>query len=100
MPGTTDVAFILEQVAATQEHVGGAVRARLWLAGIGATGLAADAIYACSPTRWCSPQSTAPPWCRCFQSADPVFVAPQLLALFSLAVAWLGAALARAADDR
>ena len=115
LPGTTDTAFILEQVGATRERVfwsvalqllssalfvpgllgllaatplresvGGFVAASL--VGIGATGLAADAIYHLLAFEMTAPGVTREamvPVMDRFQSADLAFVAPQLLALLA-----------------
>ena len=113
MPGTTDVAFILEQVAATPERVGLSIAVQLVssalfvpgllafvqacglresrlgfaaasLAGIGATGFAADAIYHLLAWEMVQPgvaRDAMLPLMARFQSADLVFIAPQLLAL-------------------
>jgi hypothetical protein len=127
MPGTTDVAFILEQVAATPERVWLSVgaqtvsaalfvpgllalaRARgvgdstagfaaLSLAGIGATGLASDAIYHLLAYEMTLPgidRAAMVPVMARFQAQDLVFVAPQLLALL-VGLAWLAFVAARA----
>ncbi|MGH2897081.1 MAG: hypothetical protein ACRDMZ_00280 [Solirubrobacteraceae bacterium] len=113
MPGTTDVVFILAQVGATPERVWWSVAAQLVssalfvpgllafaaapelrgsplafvsasLAGIGATGFAADAIYhllAYEMTRPEIARDAMVPVMTRFQSQDLVFVAPQLLLL-------------------
>lgn len=113
MPGTTDVAFIFEQVGATPERVFASVAAQMIssallvpgllafvgvpelrgsalgfasasLAGIGATGFAADAIYHLLAYEMVRPgisrEAMVPVMAR-FQAEDLVFVAPQLLAL-------------------
>ena len=113
MPGTTDVAFILTQVGATPERVWLSVAVQMLssalfvpgllafvvavarrgsrlgfvaasLAGIGATGFAADAIYHLLAYEMVQPgvaRDAMIPLMARFQSADLVFVAPQLLAL-------------------
>jgi hypothetical protein len=113
MPGTTDVAYILENVAATPERVWLSVGVQMLssalfvpgllafvaspalrdstlafaaatLAGIGVTGLAADAIYHLLAYEMVQPgisrEAMLPLMAR-FQREDLVFVAPQLLAL-------------------
>jgi hypothetical protein len=127
MPGTTDVAFILDQVAATPERVWLSVAvqtassalfvppllvlaradgvgdswpgfAALSLAGIGATGLAADAIYHLLAYEMVLPgidRAAMVPVMARFQAEDLVFVAPQLLALL-LGLALLAFVAARA----
>jgi hypothetical protein len=125
LPGTTDAAFILEQVAATPERVFWSVALQLIsaalfvpgllglvsvsalrgsrgafvaaaLVGIGATGLAADAIYHLLAYEMSLPGVTREamlPVMQRFQSTDLVFVAPQLLALLGGVglLAWRGA---------
>jgi hypothetical protein len=113
LPGTTDAAFILEQVGLTADRVwwsvalqlvssalfvpgllglamlpqvrgSGAVFAAGSLVGIGATGLAADAIYHLLAYEMSLPgiaREAMLPVMERFQSADLAFVAPQLLAL-------------------
>jgi hypothetical protein len=113
LPGTTDAAFILDQVGATRERVFWSVALQLvssalfvpgllglvsssalrgstpgfvgaTLVGIGATGFAADAIYHLLAYEMSLPGVTRDamlPVMERFQSADLVFVAPQLLAL-------------------
>jgi hypothetical protein len=127
MPGTTDVAFILEQVAATQDRVWLSVAvqvvsaalfvppllvlaraervgdsalgfAALSLSGVGATGLAADAIYHLLAYEMVLPgidRAAMVPVMARFQAQDLVFVAPQLLALL-LGLALLAFVAARA----
>jgi hypothetical protein len=113
MPGTTDVGFILAQVGATPERVWLSVAVQMIssalfvpgllafalapelrtsrlgfaaasLAGIGATGFAADAVYHLLAYEMVQPgvsrDAMLPVMAR-FQSADLVFVAPQLVAL-------------------
>ena len=125
MPGTTDVAFILAQVGATPERVWLSVALQLVssalfvpgllafavsteprsprlgfaaasLAGIGATGFAADAIYHLLAYEMVQPgieRAAMIPLMARFQSADLVFVAPQLVALLvGLALVSLAAA--------
>jgi hypothetical protein len=120
LPGTTDTAFILEQVGATRARVFASVAVQVVsgallvpgllgltaatplrgstaafaaasLVGIGATGLAADAIYHLLAFEMTAPgvirEAMVPVMDR-FQSADLVFVAPQLLALLA-GVGWL-----------
>lgn len=121
LPGTTDAAFILEQVGATRERVFWSVAFQLIssalfvpgllglisvsdlrgsgrgfaatsLVGIGATGLAADAIYPLVAYEMSLPGVTRS---AMLPVMERLFVAPQLLAFFSLALAELGASLAR-----
>ena len=125
MPGTTDVAFILEQVGATPERVWCSVALQIVcsalfvpgllafvsapelrgsplafasasLAGIGATGFAADAIYHLLAYEMVRPgiaRDAMVPLMTRFQTADLIFVAPQLLALLlGLGLASLAAA--------
>jgi hypothetical protein len=136
LPGTTDTAFILEQVGATRARVFASVAVQVVsgallvpgllgltaatplrgstaafaaasLVGIGATGLAADAIYHLLAFEMTAPgvirEAMVPVMDR-FQSADLVFVAPQLLALLTGVAVRAGAACgpgaARAALDR
>ncbi|MFI5315810.1 MAG: hypothetical protein ACHQ6T_08920 [Myxococcota bacterium] len=127
LPGTTDAAFILEQVGATPERVWWSVALQLIssalfvpgllglaldpklrasaaafaaasLAGVGVTGLAADAIYHLAAYEMSRPgvarDAMLPVMAR-FQSADLAFVAPQLLALVA-GIAWLAVSAARA----
>lgn len=125
MPGTTDVAYILANVAATPERVWLSVAVQMLssalfipgflafvlapalrgsalafpaaaLAGIGVTGLAADAIYHLLAYEMVQPgiarEAMFPVMTR-FQTEDLVFVAPQLLALLAgLALMSLAAA--------
>jgi len=125
LPGTTDTAFILEQVGATRERVFWSVTAQMLssalfvpgllglvagtrlrgssgafaaatLVGIGATGLAADAIYHLLAFEMTAPGVTREamlPVMDRFQSADLAFVMPQLLALLAGvgALAWVSA---------
>jgi hypothetical protein len=127
LPGTTDAAFILDQVGATPERVYGSVAFQLVssalfvpallglaslsplrdsragfaaasLVGIGVTGLAADAIYHLVAYEMSLPGLTREamlPVMQRFQSADLVFVAPQLLALLG-GMGFLGWSAARA----
>lgn len=127
MPGTTDVAFILEQVTATPDRVWLSVAvqmlssalfvpgllalarergvgdstagfAALSLAGIGVTGLAADAIYHLLAYEMVRPgidRAAMVPVMARFQAQDLGFVAPQLVALL-LALAALSWICARA----
>jgi hypothetical protein len=127
MPGTTDVAFILEQVAATPQRVWLSVAVQLvssalfvpgllalvaadelrgsrlgfvaaTLSGVGATGFAADAIYHLLAYEMVQPgieRAAMVPLMARFQSADLVFVAPQLLALL-LGLGLVSVAAARA----
>lgn len=113
MPGTTDVAYILENVAKTTDRVWLSVAIQLVssalfvpgilafvtteelrgsrqgfaaasLAGVGATGLAADAIYhllAYEMVQPGIPRDAMIPLMTRFQREDLVFVAPQLVAL-------------------
>jgi len=113
MPGTTDVAFILDQVGAAPDRVWLSVAVQLLsaalfvpgllafvleverrsprlgfaaasLSGIGATGFAADAIYHLLAYEMVRPgvsRDVMLPLMARFQSADLIFVAPQLLAL-------------------
>jgi len=126
LPGTTDAAFILEQVGANRAHVFASVAvqvlsgalfipgllgfavapglrdsargfAALSLVGIGATGLAADAIYHLLAFEMSAPgvaREAMLPVMERFQSGDLVFVAPQLLALVAgvALLAWAAAA--------
>lgn len=125
LPGTTDTAFILEQVGATRERVFASVAVQIlssalfvpgvlglvatsplrgssgafvWasLVGIGATGLAADAVYHLLAFEMTAPGVTREamlPVMDRFQSGDLVFVAPQLLALLAGVggLAWVSA---------
>jgi len=127
LPGTTDTAFILEQVGASRERVFASVAAQLVssalfvpgllgllagsalrgsrggfaaasLVGIGATGLAADAIYHLLAFEMTAPGVTREvmvPLMDRFQGADLWFVTPQLLALLG-GTGWLAWAAARA----
>lgn len=128
MPGTTDVAFILEQVGATPDRVWLSVAVQMIssalfvpgllafalapelrgsalafaaasLAGVGATGFAADGIYHLLAYEMVRPgidrEAMLPVMAR-FQAEDLVFVAPQLLALLlGLGLVSLAAARAR-----
>jgi hypothetical protein len=125
LPGTTDVAFIFEQVGAARERVFWSVAlqvlsaalfvpgilglmgsdalrssgAAFWgaaLVGIAATGSAADAIYHLLAFEMTAPGVTREamlPVMERFQSADLVFVTPQLLALLpgTALLAWVSA---------
>jgi hypothetical protein len=125
LPGTTDVAFILEQVGATPERVWLSVAvqivssalfvpallalarvrgvgdsplgfAALSLGGIGATGLAADAIYHLLAYEMVLPgidRAAMVPVMARFQAQDLVFAAPQLVALLLglAALSWIAA---------
>lgn len=127
LPGTTDAAFILEQVALTRGSVFASVAVQLVssallvpgvlgvvqatplresrsaflaasLVGIGATGFAADAIYHLLAAEMVAPgvsREAMLPVMERFQSADLVFIVPQLLALV-VGVAWLALLAARA----
>ena len=127
LPGTTDAAFILEQVGATPERVwwsvvlqvtssalflpgllgiardvrlreSGSAFAAAALTGVGVTGLAADAIYHLAAYEMSRPgvaRDAMLPVMERFQSADLVFVAPQLLALVA-GIGFLGVVAARA----
>jgi hypothetical protein len=126
LPGTTAAAFILEQVGAAPDRVYGSVAFQLIasalfvpallgllsatplrgsgagfaaasLVGVGATGLAADAIYHLVAYEMSLPgvsREAMLPVMERFQSADLIFVAPQLLALLG-GVGFLGWSAAR-----
>jgi hypothetical protein len=126
LPGTTDAAFILDQVGATPERVRWSVAVQLVssalflpgllgiarepklresasafaaasLAGVGVTGIAADAIYHLAAYEMSRPgvaRDAMLPVMERFQSADLIFVAPQLLA-FVAGVSLLGVVAAR-----